>query len=186
MMADSTVIVGGLFKGRRIRTGRGQQIRPTQSRVREAIFNLLPDLSGAEVLDLYAGAGTLGFEALSRGAVSVTFVERSKSAIRLLRTNSILFDDGTVTIVQDDCLRFLQKSEETYNVILADPPYGMVDLPDLKQKAVKRLKKGGILVIETAVRQSWRDEDAVIRRYGDTQVSLTSLPLGGWQVRKGP
>ncbi|MFQ6616042.1 MAG: RsmD family RNA methyltransferase [Fidelibacterota bacterium] len=172
MTPNTTAIVGGQFKGTRLRTGRDRRIRPTVSRVREAIFDLLPSLSGTDVLDLYAGAGTLGFEALSRGAGKVTFVELNPHALRLLEKNRIPFDDGRVKIIRDDCLRFLKKTGATYHVILADPPYGEVDLSDLKEGALLRLKPGGTLVVETSVRQSWKEEDAIIRRYGDTQVTL--------------
>ncbi|MFQ6674968.1 MAG: RsmD family RNA methyltransferase [Fidelibacterota bacterium] len=172
MTANSTTIVGGHFKGTRIRTGRGNRIRPTLSRVRKAIFDLLPDLSGKDVLDLYAGAGTLGFEALSRGASSVTFVERDSYAARLVEKNSLLFEEGRTTIVRTGCHRFLERTKRSWDIILADPPYGDTDLSDLKEKAMGRLKPGGILVMETSVRQPWEDDRAITRRYGDTRVSL--------------
>ncbi len=80
-------VVAGAFKGRRLQAPRGGRTRPTADRVREALFSMLGDVSGAAVLDLYAGSGALGIEALSRGAGSATFVERDQQAVAALRRN---------------------------------------------------------------------------------------------------
>ena len=168
----TTTILAGEFKGTKLFIGRSIRIRPTQSRIRKCIFDILSEMNGKDVLDLYAGAGSLGFEALSRGANSVTFVDSDIQAIRVLNRNKLHFSDCNITIVKQDCFRFLRNTESKYHVILADPPYGKVDLPMLKTLALDRLRENGTLLIESSVRQDWVDSEAIIKRYGDTQISI--------------
>ncbi|MFQ6674079.1 MAG: RsmD family RNA methyltransferase [Fidelibacterota bacterium] len=167
-----TLILAGKFKGTRLRTGTARRIRPTLSRVRQGIFDLLADVSGKVVLDLYAGAGTLGFEALSRGAESVIFVDRDREAIRVIKRNSGLFTGIRISVERGDSLGFLRNSRKKYDIIMADPPYGGEDLGHLEEAAAARLEPGGILMIESSFREQWRHEDAIIKRYGDTQISI--------------
>lgn len=133
---------------------------------------MIPDISGTHVLDLYAGSGALGFEALSRGAASVTFVDRGADAIRLLRQNARQFGKCPIDIIRADSIRFLNRKRKRFDIIFADPPYGLGNLALIKRQSWENLKKGGYLVIESAVRDGFRDEEALIKRYGDTQVSI--------------
>ena len=168
----TTSILAGEFKGTRLQTGKMNRFRPTSSRVRESIFNIVSQVKGAIVLDLYAGAGTLGLEALSRGAFSVLFVDSDKEAIRVIRRNSRLFKNRDISIRRMDSIRFLKIKETFFDIILADPPYGLENLMELKQFAWDRLATGGTLVIESSFRDSWQDKQATIKRYGDTQISF--------------
>jgi 16S rRNA (guanine966-N2)-methyltransferase len=115
-------IVAGRFGGRRLVTPRGTTTRPTADRVREALFSMLGDPSGARVLDLYAGSGALGIEALSRGAESVVFVERDPRAAAAIARNlaSLGLDEP---IVRRDVVRFLDRREGTFDLVFCDPPY---------------------------------------------------------------
>jgi len=167
-----TSILAGDYKGTQLITGQAGRFRPTTSRIRENIFNLISDINGKIVLDLYAGAGTLGFEALSRGAFSVTFVDKNPEVVKLLHHNSRLFEDCDISILLIDSLRFLKKQGSIFDIIFADPPYGTKNLSGLKQLAWDRLSGGGTLMIESAVRDLWREKSAVIRQYGDTQISI--------------
>ncbi|MEP6659062.1 MAG: 16S rRNA (guanine(966)-N(2))-methyltransferase RsmD [Acidimicrobiales bacterium] len=123
-------VVAGALKGRRIVAPRGRDTRPTSGQVREAVFNALNSLDvveAATVLDLFAGSGALGIEALSRGAKRCTFVDQARSAIAAIRTNvETCAVAGQSTIVNADALAFVDHSER-YDLVLADPPYGFKD-----------------------------------------------------------
>ncbi len=133
---------------------------------------MVPNVSEAKVLDLYAGCGTLGFEALSRGASSVMFVDHDRRAIEIIELNGKLFRGHDVEVARMDSFEYLSRSDENFDLIFADPPYGEVNLPVLKTSAWTHLIGGGFLIIESAFRDGWRDGHATIKRYGDTQVSL--------------
>lgn len=120
-------VVAGRLRGRRLATPDGSSTRPTSERVREAVFNALDArglLVGADVLDLFAGSGAMGIEALSRGAGTVTFVETSGSALRVLRDNihSLGLEDIT-TVVRGDASSFLEGVHGEFDLVLVDPPY---------------------------------------------------------------
>jgi 16S rRNA (guanine966-N2)-methyltransferase len=115
-------IVAGEFRGRRIQAPRGLRTRPTADRVREALFSMLGDVFGARVLDLYAGSGALGIEALSRGAESVVFVERDARAAAVIERN--LASLGLqAAVVRQDAVRFLGRAEGPFDLVFCDPPY---------------------------------------------------------------
>jgi 16S rRNA (guanine966-N2)-methyltransferase len=115
-------IVAGEFKGRRLVAPRGARTRPTADRVREALFSMLGDVSGARVLDLYAGSGALGIEALSRGAASATFVEREPAAVAAIERN--LEPLGADAVVERaDALRWLARAQGPFELVFCDPPY---------------------------------------------------------------
>jgi 16S rRNA (guanine966-N2)-methyltransferase len=115
-------VVAGEFRGRRLAAPRGARTRPTADRVREALFSMLGDVSGARVLDLYAGSGALGIEALSRGAASAVFVERDARAAAVIERN--LSSLGLQQeVLRQDAVRFLARSTGTFDLVFCDPPY---------------------------------------------------------------
>jgi 16S rRNA (guanine966-N2)-methyltransferase len=115
-------VVAGTSKRRRSQVPRGTRTRPTADRVREALFSMLGDVDGARVLDLYAGSGALGIEALSRGAASATFVDNDPRAVAALRRN--LDAVGTEAQVRrQDALRFLSSARGAFDLVFIDPPY---------------------------------------------------------------
>ena len=118
-------IVAGNWRSRLLDIADVEGLRPTAERVRETLFNwLAPHLDGARCLDLFAGTGALGFEALSRGAGSCDFVERSPQAVRQLRANVDLLGACNATVVQDDALDFITRfSGMPYDVVFLDPPF---------------------------------------------------------------
>jgi 16S rRNA (guanine966-N2)-methyltransferase len=125
-------VIAGELRGRRLSARPGPSLRPTSDRVREAIFDMLFSLGGvkgSQVLDLFAGTGALGIEALSRGAASVTFVERDGSAIAALRANLEAVGlaeaerTGEATVVQADADRWVRTTASRYDLVLCDPPY---------------------------------------------------------------
>lgn len=120
-------IIAGRWRGHRLKPLRGKGVRPTSDRVREAWMAALgADLEGAVVVDLFAGSGALGLEALSRGASHVTFVDLSRRALRVLRANLELLGAGTLTrVVRADALGYTKRMQrEEVDLALADPPYG--------------------------------------------------------------
>ena len=143
-------VITGTARGRKLLEPAGMDIRPTTDQVKEAVFNILQgDVEGRTVLDLFAGTGQLGIEALSRGAESCTFVDESREAVRLVKAN--LEKCGLRgSVFQGDALRFLE-SRETYGLIFLDPPYRSGLYGELLQgiKAFDKLQTGGIMVVET-------------------------------------
>jgi 16S rRNA (guanine966-N2)-methyltransferase len=164
-------IIAGRWGGRRILVPPGARVRPTSDRVREAWMSILAaDLEGARVLDLFAGSGALGIEALSRGAAHVTFVESDPRVLRVLRANLDALGVSTeAQVVRADGLRYLLEVEpERYDLVFADPPYGR-GLADATLRAFRTGSAARILALE-----HHRDDavdpppDSIRRVYGDT------------------
>ncbi|WP_419917803.1 RsmD family RNA methyltransferase [Candidatus Poriferisocius sp.] len=128
-------IIAGVARGRRLSVPEGLDVRPSTGRVREAVFNSLCGsgcLEGAEVLDLFAGSGALGLEALSRGAASVTFVERARPALAALEANIAATGFGDrCRVVPGDVMEELPGLPGSYDVALCDPPYRFDAWPEL-------------------------------------------------------
>ena len=122
-------IIAGVWGGRRLRPLKGRHVRPTTDRVREAWMSALGSrLEGASVLDLFAGSGALGLEALSRGAASVVAVEKARSAALVIEANANLLEAGSEhTLIHGDVFRFLGDVPDVFDLALADPPYGQGD-----------------------------------------------------------
>jgi len=132
-------IVGGTWRSRRIRFPGGPELRPTPDRVRETLFNWLgPWVEGRKVLDLFAGSGALGFEALSRGAAEAVFVERSRVAADALKANADALGASGVSVVCAEALNFLHRVEGGFDLVFIDPPYAS----DLARPALERLLSG--------------------------------------------
>jgi len=168
-------VVAGAFKGRRLQAPRGTRTRPTADRVREALFSLLGDVSGARVLDLYAGSGALGIEALSRGAASATFVERDGRALAALRRN--LDAVGVeVEVRRQDALRFLTSSAGAFDLVFVDPPYdSAVRLAKpLSERLPAVLTQGARIVTESDKRAPLELSLPLEleRVYGDTRIAV--------------
>ena len=115
-------IQAGLYKGRRVKTVKNAPYRPTASTVRKSLFDILGNLKGKCVLDLFAGSGIVGFEAASRGASTITFVESSMRVNSLLKINGSLFKQTDFKYIKQDATRFITKCGD-YDIIFADPPY---------------------------------------------------------------
>jgi 16S rRNA (guanine966-N2)-methyltransferase len=171
-------IVAGSRKGHRIDAPKGLGTRPTGDRVREAAFNLIGPVDGAEVLDLYAGSGAMGLEALSRGAARAVFVESDRSACQTIERNlDKLRLRGTVLC--DDVVRVLTAeglAGRRYDLVLVDPPYE--EWPALEPRLAGPLERvvaeEGLLVVETASRiePGLPLEERTSRRYGSARLTL--------------
>ena len=169
-------IIAGEFKGRRLKTPTGRSVRPTADRVREAWFSILQHVvPGARVLDLFAGSGALGFEALSRGAVSVDFVEVHRASLVVLKANAeTLKVEDRVTIHRVDGLRFAERLHAgAYDVAFADPPYAG-DQAALLVALFRVTPFARVFAIEHAAAKLMPGDDT--RRYGDTAVTFVYAP----------
>jgi len=177
-------IVAGAFRGRRLWTPRGQETRPTRAKVREAIFQILADdVIGARGLDLFAGCGGLGLEALSRGAKDVAFVEHSGTAAAAIKRNlTALRCTDRARVLQEHVLTFLRMPslrKHAFDVIFADPPYRCDLLRNTLALIADRdlLSERGTLVAElwkkdTLPAQIGSLSRFLERTYGDTKVSF--------------
>ena len=170
-------IIAGRWKGHGLRPLKGRDVRPTTDRVREAWMSALGGtVIGARVVDLFAGSGALGLEALSRGAASVVFVERARASVNVIRQNvKLLGAEDETPIVSDDVFRFLRRLEGPVDLALADPPYGLGDAVTLVEGFVAA-PFANELWLEHPFRESLPlPEGAKTRRYGDT--ALTTLTI---------
>ncbi len=165
-------ILAGKYKGVKIQTSAKYDYRPTQSKVRKSLFDILGDLSNNTVIDLFAGSGILGFEALSRMAKSVIFVETNTNLVKLLYKNSLKFDEQSCTIKKMDAYKYINK-EQSVDLILIDPPYGQKDLNLLVKLCLNMLNPGGTLVLETSLKDEVIKADNE-RIYGSTRLSFWS------------
>lgn len=167
-------IIAGSRKGHRIAAPRGGRTRPTSDRVREAAFGLIGPVEGMAVLDLFAGSGALGLEALSRGAARAVFVEADREACRTIAANlERLGLEGSVRC--QDVLRALASEPGTYDLVLCDPPYDHPGADRLAPHLRRVLARHGLLVYQTAARDEPALEGLAVRtsrRYGSTRLTL--------------
>jgi len=179
-------IVGGIHRGKRLNSPTGGAVRPTTDRVREAIFNALahnqPQLpEGARVLDLFAGTGAFGLEALSRGAHHVTFVDNAAASLRLVRENVHQLDlAAQCTVVKADATH-LPIATSTVGLVFADPPYNQGLLGPALESARARgwIDDQTVILAETSTRETPNFSSEFVqqsdRRYGETLILRISL-----------
>jgi 16S rRNA (guanine966-N2)-methyltransferase len=170
-------VVAGELRGRKLVAPAGDATRPTADRVREALFSILTDVSGLRVLDLYAGSGALGIEALSRGAASATFVDSSRTAVETIRSNlATLGLDAAVH--RRDALDYLADTvgSATYDLVFADPPYDSALRvgPSLAERLPPLLTVDAIVVTESNKRAPLELPFTLLRErtYGDTRIAV--------------
>ena len=172
-------VIAGSRKGHRLVAPRGLDTRPTSDRVRENVFNLVGPVDGARVLDLFAGSGALGIEALSRGAASAVFVEHDSDAVRTIERNLDHVRLTGARVVRGDVPRTIAQEATAgakYDLVLVDPPYGMLTeiQPSLARHLPQLLAADGLVVVETDARTEPDLPLAVrtSRKYGHTRVTL--------------
>ena len=175
-------IIAGEFRGRTISCPRTLAIRPTSDRVRESLFNILGEVcSGSQVLDLYAGVGTVGLEAVSRGAEHVTFVDYAHQSIRYLRKNLDCCRERTDVVPADVgvALKALSKKGLRYDIVFLDPPYerGMVQTTLDALNALPLAEQNTLIIAQhsrrEAVKNGWQKFGiADTRSYGDTVITF--------------
>jgi len=178
-------VISGTAGGLKLTAPRGVTTRPTTDRVKEALFSILEHagaIEEAQVLDLFAGSGSLGIEALSRGAASCTFVENNRQALDALQANLSRTGCGLrATVLPQDALRAIEKLSNIgarYTLALIDPPYASgIQTTVLKQVAGQLMAAGGLIVIETSSRFALPEQAGCCTRhdrrvYGDTALDF--------------
>ncbi|PEN14666.1 16S rRNA (guanine(966)-N(2))-methyltransferase RsmD [Longibacter salinarum] len=177
-------IIAGRFRGHTIESPPGHLTRPSTARTRESLFALIDSriyLDGAEVLDLFAGTGALGLEAISRGASLVTFVEQDAEVLEYARRNAQeLGVEDQCIFINGDALTYLRRyNGPELDLILADPPYDLDGLRDIPDLAIPHLQTDGVLTLEHSS-HDWFDEhpnQMTSRKYGRTIVTIFRPPL---------
>jgi len=180
-------IIAGKFRGRRLKSPPSAQTRPTSDRLRETLFNILaPRIEGARLLDLCAGTGAVGLEALSRGASHVTFVDQSRKMCELIEANldslEVAADDREVVVATAfDYLRRLVKNDgPAFDIVFLDPPYasdydGLLNYGG--EQASQILNAGGIVIVEHHKKKVLQTQFSALKRYrelkqGDSVISF--------------
>ena len=178
-----TRVIAGLFGGRRLHTPKGALTRPTSDRTREALFSSLVArgvLDGARVLDLFAGSGALGIEAISRGAASAVLVARDRGAVSAMKRSLADLGLRSARVVSRDVLAFVGGPPEPFDLVFLDPPYDLDE--ELLGRILDRLTAGwlaedNLVIVERSARSpqpSWSAGMALqqTRTYGDTVIHL--------------
>ncbi len=176
-------IIAGTLKGRSLHAPRGQRTRPTQERIREAVFSILREVHGARVLDLFAGSGALAIEALSRGAQTATLVDSNHASIAAIRRN-LLELDLSAEVVQQSAGAFLKRAQSEhrqYDLVFVDPPYsrGSGLRERLSAALPPVLAPGATVIVESDRRAPLELAGLHLvdhRRYGDTLIHIHHGP----------
>lgn len=177
-------IVSGYLKGSKIIAPKGLKTRPTSDRVKEAIFNVLGEITNAYVLDLYAGSGNLTFEALSRGAKKAVLIDKSRQATEAILKNAKKLNlEDKIKVIHMAVDKVIKKFAEkrAFDLIFADPPYNITDesalelIRDIKNLAL--LSEEGIMVFELSAKKDLKQTELridKIKKYGDTKIYFLS------------
>lgn len=171
-------IISGEFGGRKIEAPEGERTHPMGERIRNALFNKLQDeVQGADVLDVFAGTGALGLESLSRGARSATFIERDRTAQKVLAKNiTLLGVEDRATLVRTSAMNWLESSQpRQFDIIFADPPYGDTQFSTVLQ-LMGLLKPSALMVLSHPGRSESPTKAGVVvvdnRSYGDAVLTF--------------
>lgn len=172
-------IIGGQWRGRKLQFPLAEGLRPTGDRIRETLFNwLAPEIEGAHCLDLFAGSGALGLEALSRGAASCTFVENSRSAAEAIRQHLEKLGSTAGTISQMSALNWLQANTQKFDIIFLDPPFsaGLYTPASELIQQQNTLNNNGLLYVEFERKQS-PERPAALALVKDKKAGKTGYQL---------
>lgn len=171
-------VITGSARGRKLKTLEGDEIvRPTTDRVKEAIFSIIQfDLADARVLDLFAGSGQLGIEALSRGAESAVFVDRDSQAVEIIKDNlktTGLFQKATV--LNADSVSYIKNSRNKFDIILLDPPYNKGLINEVLESAVCCCDENATIVCETDFNEVLPDNAGDFEKFREYKYSKTKI-----------
>lgn len=175
-------VIGGIYRGRRLRTVSGLSVRPTSDRLRETLFNILaPRINGSRFLDICAGSGAVGIEALSRGAVAVTFIDRSRVACNAIEANlnALGIKSNTTTVNRDasPALKRLEQESARFDVVFFDPPYAS----EIYDQVMKQLgsgnlpSAGAIVVVEHRAKTPPEPEYGKLRFFREVKQGESAL-----------
>ncbi|MBQ8057489.1 MAG: 16S rRNA (guanine(966)-N(2))-methyltransferase RsmD [Ruminococcus sp.] len=154
-------VITGKARGRILETLKGDDVRPTTDKVKEAIFSSVQfELEGRHFLDLFAGCGQMGIEALSRGCANATFIDKSKAAIKVIDRNlSVTNLKQFAKVYNADSVNFIRNSIDEYDIVFLDPPYNKGILQEIMPLVAQRMKKTGVIICESAL------NDEILQKY---------------------
>ena len=165
-------IIGGKYKGRKLLQVPRTNVRPTQAVVRKSMFDILGNLDGLDILDLYAGVGTLGIESISRGADSLTSVEKDRFTYKILKKNlGMICSIDNILTYNMDVTQFFKFNDKKFDLIIADPPYKNDVYNYLNEQSKIILNPDGVLCIEMKKKEI-KNEDVRVRTFGRTQLTF--------------
>ncbi|HUI65504.1 MAG TPA: 16S rRNA (guanine(966)-N(2))-methyltransferase RsmD [Bacteroidota bacterium] len=175
-------VIAGVYRGRTLLTVKDLSVRPATDRVRQTLFDMLANrviLEGARVLDLFAGSGSLGIEAISRGAAHVTFIENARDAVEFIERNlRTLGCAETADILEMDAMSYLRQSREAFDIVFADPPYADAETEEIPGLAFGNglVRRGGYLLIEhsdaVAFASTQHFTVGPVKKFGRTRVTF--------------
>lgn len=171
-------VITGTARGRVLATLEGDEVRPTTDRVKEAIFSIIQfEIEGRQVLDLFAGSGQLGIEALSRGAAYATFTDMRRESVDTVKKNLLATGlASNSSVVQTDALTFLANTKKTFDIVFMDPPYASGLLDKAIPLAAKHMSEGGVIICEHpygAELPASAGEFVVYRKYKYGKIGVT-------------
>jgi 16S rRNA (guanine966-N2)-methyltransferase len=185
-------IIAGKYRGRKLKSPPSLQTRPTSDRLRETLFSILaPQIKGVQFLDLCAGSGAVGIEALSRGAAHATFVDQSRRMCRLIEANleTLEVDEDEVDVLSVEATEFLRrqvkKEARAFDIVYYDPPYHTdyeVGLAYLGEQAARLLTEDGVVIVEHHRKNDLQEAFGALKRYrqlkqGDSVLSFYARPV---------
>lgn len=176
-------VIAGTAKGRRLTAPKGPGTRPALAQVKEAVFNILGPIDGQTVLDLYAGSGAIGIEALSRGAARTTFVEYAAPALTALRKNleacGFMEQAEVVSSQVERSLKYLARKQQRFDLIFVDPPYDCGFVTPTLEAVEKVLADAGTAIVEHSPREAVEETAGLAitdqRKYGQTYITFLKL-----------
>ena len=172
-------VITGSARGRVLETLPGEDVRPTVSRVKEAVFSIIQfELEGRRVLDMFGGSGQMAIEALSRGAASATILDSSRRSVDVIRRNlaSTKLADRAV-VLETDAITFVRNSRNTFDVAFLDPPYGRDILPKALEALAPHMAQGGVIVCESPFSETLPEQVGAYRRYRDYRYGKTKITV---------
>lgn len=176
-------VITGSARGMTLRTLEGDSVRPTTDKVKEAIFSAIQfEIEGRRILDLFAGSGQLGIEALSRGAESAVFIDADKNAVKVIKENLAKTKlDSLASVAQTDSLAFLTMTDKIFDIAFLDPPYANGLLQKALAKVGEHIAEGGIVVCEHPFKEELEDEIGGLTKQKEYKYSKTAVTV----YRKG-
>lgn len=161
-------VITGSARGRKLEQLSGDDVRPTTDRVKEAVFSIIQfDIEGRRFLDLFAGSGQMGIEALSRGAAEAVFVDNRRESIEIVKRNLASVKLANGRVVQSDSISFLNTNKAEFDFMFLDPPYGTGLLQSALEKAEASMKKTGLIICEYPIGEQLPDKLGEFVRYRD-------------------